>query len=112
MTPQEKALDDAISKAYKALAKKLTQTVDVELIADISEQMSTLLNQRVKLARRTLTKETTAFKNAIKALEDLKKEADEAKKDVDKIEKMVKSASKTVDKVTQFVGGLAKIAAL
>ncbi len=112
MTPQEKALDKAISIAYKALAKKLTETTSVELQSDISEQMSTLLSQRVKLSRRALSKESVAFKSAITALEDLTTDAKEAKKDVDKIEQLIKKTSKTVDKLTQFISGLAKATAI
>ncbi len=111
-TEATRKLNAELAKAIKALAKEMTQTDDMELQADIAEQMSTLMNQRTKLTRRILKNETGPYKSALKALQELTQEAKDAKKDVDKIEKMIKKASGTADKVTQFIGGLAKVAAL
>jgi len=78
-----------LNKTINSLASSMTKTDDLELQADIAEQMSTLMVQRTKLTHRILKNETNPFKTAMKSLADLTREAKAAKEDVNKVEKMV-----------------------
>ncbi len=108
-TNQVKALKAAINKAIIGLARKMTQTNDELLQADLSQQIGSLMAQRANLSRRMLKKNTKRLDSAIASLDDLTESAKDAKGDVDKVEALILKSAKTIDKLTRFVASLAKV---
>lgn len=103
------ALKKSINNTINELSKKITLLDDELIQADIYQQIGSLLSQRALLQRKALTKSSGPLDKTIASLDDLTKQAKEAKNDIDKIEKILLKTSKTVDKVAQFIGSLVKI---
>ena len=112
ITPEISKLKKKINKTIRALARKITETDDEQIQFELAQLIGSLMAQRSKLALVILESETKQFKEALNALNSLTKDAKDAKKDIEKIEKMIAKASKTVDQLTQFIAGLAKVAAI